>query len=302
MQLWHLLVLLYILIAHGLFQYLLKSIVHLPTREKRFFLQYVFCAVVSTGVAVYLNSLEFSFVSLAIFVLGFFNGMAAYAQWKATEISQSKNALFTIFDDFIAVALGFIVFNEGKHLNPGIIAGIVLSIMAVVLFGLRDYRKKRIGTKEKNMMLYAYVAFYSIIWGIAIFMMKYFGVALGVEVSTFLYSWYCGALIAALIILSLEARKKRVGLIQKVKAAFTARNMAIASVLGLCILVPLGIEYWIYLLVPLIVVQPIFLISAIVVPSLIGLFWFKEKSGFDSRDWILFLIGLAGGILIAISY
>jgi multidrug transporter EmrE-like cation transporter len=55
-------------------------------------------------------------------------------------------------------------------------------------------------------------------------------------------------------------------------------------------------------LAPLTVYQPILMVSEAVLPSLIGLYVFHENKSLTQREKIAFVIGIAGVIIIGLSY
>jgi hypothetical protein len=52
-----------------------------------------------------------------IAVVGFFTGLAAYAYWRAIDLSLSRTALFAFWDDLIAMGLSYGLLHEGQFLS-----------------------------------------------------------------------------------------------------------------------------------------------------------------------------------------
>jgi hypothetical protein len=50
------------------------------------------------------------------------------------------------------------------------------------------------------------------------------------------------------------------------------------------------------------VVQPLFLVGEMVAPALIGLYVFAEREALDRHEQLYFVAGLAGGLLVALSF
>ena len=71
---------------------------------------------------------------------------------------------------------------------------------------------------------------------------------------------------------------------------------------SLLILGSVGAAYGAYRLAPQTVVQPLFLVGEMVGPALIGLYVFGEREALARRDQAYFALGLAGGLLVALSF
>jgi hypothetical protein len=66
--------------------------------------------------------------------------------------------------------------------------------------------------------------------------------------------------------------------------------------------VAVGAAYSAYRMAPQTIVQPLFLVGEMVGPALIGLYVFGEREALARRDQLYFAIGLAGGLLVALSF
>ncbi|AKM82196.1 TPA: hypothetical protein DD449_03770 [Candidatus Berkelbacteria bacterium] len=296
MPLWLLPVLGRVLVGNGLFPVILKQNVGLPSRTRRFLLQFFFCTIFALIVAIATHHVSISHTAIIIFVIGLFNGFAAFAQWKAIDISLSRTSLFTFWDDIIAMALSLLILHEGRELNAGVYTGIILSLGAVVFFAIHSYQQRihsNPDAKAVPFKFYLYVGFYSIIWGLATFAMRYLGVK-NVSIGAFLAPWYLGALVAAFIIL-LRVDKKAI------TVALKTKDIAWMLALSSCVFVSLALTYKAYSMAPQNVVQPYFLIGEMILPTLIGLYFFKEVKGLDKSEKLVFSIAIIGGIIIAIS-
>ena len=60
--------------------------------------------------------------------------------------------------------------------------------------------------------------------------------------------------------------------------------------------------YWAKMLAPITVVQPIFQVSEMIFPTLIGLWIFKEAKELNAWSRMAIVLGLAGGVTIALSF
>lgn len=287
-----------ILISNGIANVLIKKNVSSHSRTKRLLLQFVFCALITGFVSLITGRFNFSYAAGLVCVVGFFNGLAAYCQWEAIKISLSKNSLFTFWDDIIAMSLAYVLLNEGTILSPTLILGIAISLLSVILFVLNDYKKK--AGQERNkanlpLSFLLYIGIYSLIWGIAVFLMKYFSLK-GVGVFTFLPSWYAGASLAAFLI-RLKMRAS-----ESADSAFTGKDVFTVFVLSLTIFTGLGSAFLSYAAAPLIITQPLFLVGEMIIPALLGLYFFKEIKELDYVQKILFGMGILGGTIISFSF
>ncbi|MEK7642651.1 MAG: hypothetical protein AAB392_02535 [Patescibacteria group bacterium] len=187
---WLLPVLLYIVIAHLGIGWAKKYIVGLHSRTQRFFLQYLFCAVMAIIFAIALG--QFS-LSPYIVGIGLLNGLACYCMWKATDISLAKTSLFTFIDDILAMSLSYMILAEGEILNSWNSTGIGLCVLSVVLFALYAYQRR------ESLAFFVYTAVYSVLWGVTIFSVRYAAFN-KLPPGQFLSGWYLGSLVAAILI------------------------------------------------------------------------------------------------------
>ncbi len=296
-MLWYIPVILKVLTAHVLFPWVSKHVGMKHSIQKRNFLNFSFCALVALLWAIWRGQLVFNETTLFIFGVGIANGLAAYCQWKAISINLSRNSLFTFFDDVIAVSLSCMILHESRFINLLSGTGIAASFLAVVFFAIRDYRKK---TETGNSLIpasfYFYVGFYSVVWGVATFLMKLWGVQ-HISVSTFVCFWYAGAWVGSLSIFVYVKRYHH-----QINPPFVRRDFGYVGIMGSMMMIALALGYMAYERAPQTIVQPIFLVSEMVLPALIGLWIFNERKGFRMADWFLIGLAIAGGALVAVSY
>lgn len=297
---WYVPVILRIIVANGVGAGLIRYSTRRHSRVTRFFLQFLLCGIAALVYASYTSQPFWSNVSTSLIAIGFFNGLAAYCQWRAIDISLSITSLFTFGDDIIAMALSYVLLEERKLLNNEVLAGIFLCLAAVILFAVLNYRRQHQTGEEAHVRpaLFLYVALYSIIWGVATFFMRYFGLR-GTAEAIFLSNWYVGTSIAAALLLRIARRYPS---LQGGEGSLTRRD--IPSMLGLSatIIASLGLTYWSYEHTPQTVVQPFFLVGEMVLPVLIGFYVFNERRQYDYREKLLFVAAIMGGIFIAFSF
>ncbi|MDO8584832.1 MAG: hypothetical protein Q7R85_01785 [bacterium] len=299
---WQVPVVLRLVVAYVIAQPLIKKLTkeNDESRTQKFLLQFLVCLLLASAFAIWSGDCNFDRNARVLFAVGIANAFGAFCQWKSIGYSLSKNALFTVWDDIIAMTLCFTVLHEGKFLNPWIIAGIVTSFIAIVCFFRHGWRKMQkaetSGSAESNSStppaFYACVAGYSIIWGVAVFLMRKFAVE-GVSLGTFLVGWYGGAATGAMLIFLAG-----VELNPKCTQPLTKKSIQWTCVLSVSIIASLLLQYWSLRKAPLVIVQPIFLTGEMIIPALIGLYFFKEKKDLDKAERWYFAIGITGGILL----
>jgi hypothetical protein len=181
------------------------------------------------------------------------------------------------------------------------LAGIGMSVLTVVLFIVHGYVTCPASVKDQApipTVLFLYIGLYSVILGLGVFFMRYIGLQ-DIGLARFLVSWYGGAGVAAgLLVLTLCVRMSTpavpVGLRRQERLRLSAGSFRI--------LVAVGSAYGAYRLAPQTIVQPLFLVGEMGGPALIGLYVFGEREALARSDQLLFAIGLAGGILVALSF
>ena len=116
---------------------------------------------------------------------------------------------------------------------------------------------------------------------------------------TFRVNWYGGVVVAAprLSLTMTEEAKD-----PAVPAAVPWRDRLRIMGLSLVVLTAMSTAYTAYRLAPQTVVQPLFLVGEMVAPALIGLYVFAEREALDRHEQLYFAVGLAGGLLVALSF
>ena len=290
---WLVPIVLYIVLAYIGVRWMQKKIVDRHSKIKRLFLNFLFCAAFSIIFALALGHVVFNKMTVVIFCIGMLNGIANYASWKATSISLSRTSLFSFVDDVIPMGLSYAILNEGIFLNSSSIWGIAVCFLATALFITHSYKKEG----RVSLTFFAYVAIYSVIWGIANFSARYSAVN-GVPVGQFLSSWYVGSFVTATLLVLFFKDPDEKG----EAPSLTIRDKLVMFVYAGAIALCLAIEFWALTLAPQTLVQPIFLIAEATIPTIIGLVIFKEKDTFDRAQWYFAALGILGVGLIALSY
>src|SRR3989344_8918424 len=157
---WQLFVGLRLLSAHILLPGIMKKVVGWSGRLRKLYYQFFICFLFSVVWVLFkpdsLAGLNTDFTWLLM--IGFFNSLACYFQWRAVDLSLSKTAMFTQADDIITVSMGMIFLHEYNLLNRGGFVGLAVIIVAGIILAVA--RKRHHGS---NLSLIGYVAGYSLI-------------------------------------------------------------------------------------------------------------------------------------------
>ena len=291
---WYVPVLLRIGAAYIAGPLLLKPLVDRYAQATLLLLQFLGCLAVALPLAVVWHQHQLDWRIVAV---GFSNGLAAYCYYKAIALSLSRTALFAFWDDLLAMGLSYTLLHEGQFLNARLVLGIGVSLGAVLLFTVHSYyqQAQEPTTKRLPMRLYLYAGAYSVILGLGLFFIRYLGVQ-GTALGTFLVNWYGGIVMEALLLVLSGA--------DPAQAPFTLpwRVLPRLGGLSLAALVAMSGAYGAYRLAPQTVVQPLFLVGEMIAPALIGLYIFGERQALDRQERLYFVLGLAGGLLVALSF
>jgi hypothetical protein len=282
---------------------LLKKAVISAGRKQRFFLQFLFAFILVSPIFLYLGNASADYILspdfFKIFGIGMFNATATMFYWKAIDISLSKTSLFLFLDDVIAITLSLIFLDEYAILNTTIVTGLAIGLLSIILFTIY-YKMPKANSASTHLpaIFFFYVFIHSVMHGLLLFSLKYLA-ADGVSKPNFLFGWYGGALTMAGLALVLSGKNKKENMTEK---AFTKKNLKLMVPIGSAIVSSLGLAFWSFQLAPQVVVQPIFFVSQMILPTLVGFFYFKEIETIDTKEKLIFLLGAAGALVIAFSY
>ena len=114
----------------------------------------------------------------------------------------------------------------------------------------------------------------------------------------FLSAWYTGTFITAVLmhLFYRDQGDKNAG-----TAPITMRGLLIIFMLSVSILLSMALTIVTYR-APQVIIQPIFLVSEMILPALIGLYLFHERKNFDTWQWIFFAIGTVGALIVGFSF
>jgi len=249
---------------------------------------------------------------LAVAVIGFFNAFALYCFWRATAISQSKTGIYAIFDDLLAMGLGWLLLGEGTFLTRLLSVGIVLAVLSTYLMARGEklrLRKENLtsgGEKTSEESIIPWVFGFCVIWGVAIFSFRYFATAQGMHFSTFAFSWYAGALAGAFCVTkipfkgNLAARSDQAG--REANPQSLKQVWACSILFGVLNITGLVLLNIILKIAPLVAVMPANLVFASAVPVLVGLAIFKEYKQMNRLEMFSIVVGLTSVVVIAFGF
>lgn len=267
------------------------------SRARKLLGQYVFTAFL-VGIAIVIagpsNVHWSSTFFLIILGIGIANAVGTYWYWKAIDISLTRTSMLSQTDDLFAIGLAFLFLGELELLSPVLVAGIVLAIVSASLFLYISHQNKEERVADIRRLLVLVLGF-SLIWGMSIFSQRFFNVE-GINLLTFISAWYAGAFVGALFVRYFLAGDKEIG------TALKPNQMFHTFVLAVLILSSLAIQYWIREFTPIAVIQPIQLAAQIIIPTLAGLFIFKERAKITQIEKWLLTISLLGIMLVMLSF
>lgn len=288
---WQLLVCVAFLYQYGLVQIAIKKIGAVEgSRTRKLVYQYFFAAMFAVITAVLDGQVEVSVSVMYVAIIGAANAFGCYCHWRAYDISMSRTAMLSNLDDFMAISLGYGLLGELDVLTPSLAAGVVLSLVAAIVFARTKH-----GENGSGRQIIGWVLGYSIIWGVAMFSMRLFSVQ-GMSLVTFVAAWYGGSWLGALFTRFVIMGREESGL------HLTITQKAKTLLLAAAIWTSLMFAYWIRKFVPITVVQPIQLIAEMSIPVVIAFIFFGEARDMTRKEKYIIAVGLVGVVLVAISY
>jgi len=308
-EIWFVPVVIRVLCVHAVYPWFLKSkIIHTDHLSfvNRFTLHYFFAAIFGLITALWLGQLGFDKTTLFIIGIGAANGYAAYCQWKADQINLSLAAIYRFTDDVIAMTLGYWILNEIQHLNSSMIFGLVLCSTAVISFPIVNHFKQENRAKIIPAKFFGYVFAQTAIWGFAKFFMKYFAIN-NVPIGSWVFGWYGGAFLMALVIFCVSRTKKRSpekdnAMNKETEPTTLVQTTLMSAAAGTFIFAGVFLGYWALKLAPLTVVNPIFFAASITGPAVVGLFMFGEGKKYGRLEKFLILQTISGAMFFALSF
>lgn len=253
----------------------------------------------------------FSYSVFIVMILGILNSMANIFKWRAVGIGLTKSYLFFGGKDIIAITLGFIFLDGTKLLNPLITFGIILSICAYLLMGLQNFNAEKKNQKEKsanhsrNLTLIGYAIGFFVIWGMLQFLEGVYAFK-KLPVSQFIIGWYGGSYLGSLALIQIIAREKRKDFLNltmiKEKLMIKSGDRFNVVMFSFSIWISLLLGYFAILKSHLNIALPVLMSAETILPCLLGLYYFKEKTHLTALEKTAVFTGFASAILIAIGY
>lgn len=289
---WQILLGLSIISGYFIQPFLNKRVADLPSLSISLLWQYLFSAVFASALALifyhnFLNDKRF----FAVIVIGIMNALGCYCYWRAIAISLSKTSVFTWADDLIGMSLGYIILKEANFLNVWLEIGIIICLTAVFVFLYDKWHNRKDNSRRGSIGIW--IAIYSIVWGVAIFSMRYLAID-GMSPLSFTPAWYLGSLIGALTVFIITSGYK--------EKALRFHQIKKIIPLSAIIMISLMLAYGVRMLAPLIITQPVYQISEMIFPTIIGLWIFKEIKELNFISKVAIAAGLIGGLIILFSY
>ncbi len=260
----------------------------LPKRSLGIFYQYLICTVIAITYAVLTGKADISSTLILVGAVGFINAFGNYFQWQASGLSLSKTVLFFPLMEVMTIVLAIIFIEESIFWNPQLILGAGLCFLAMWFFRLPKGKGKNTTSEILSRKWLFFTLAMVVIFGVAGFLVKFFSFQIASE--TFLMGWYIGALLGSLPMLGLEKQNP---------IHTSKRTILVVLPVSLTILGALFALYWTYQLGgPVSFVLPVRGLAITIIPVLSGWFIFKERKRISRREWLGFLAGIAGAVLV----
>jgi len=141
-------------------------------RVKRFTLQFTAALLFALLFSIWSGGLSLDRWVMVSFLIGALSAFGAYCQWRSMDLSMSRYGLFTWLDDIIAIGLGYVFLFEDKFLNLVMVVGIVIAFISIILFIIRDARRKKTGEEHIQPSFYLWSLGYCCAFGIVIFLIR----------------------------------------------------------------------------------------------------------------------------------
>jgi multidrug transporter EmrE-like cation transporter len=290
-----------ILCIDTIYPMLLKGKIVHENLVKRFFLQYFMCAVLAGIFALATGQFVLSASFWIMYSVGIFIGTGTYLSWLTTKMNLSATYLFRFGDDLLALALGFIFLDEIGFLSPALFSGLMICLTGIGIYSYSNYRKKKdqAGSEHLPLKFFIYVGVFSSAWGIASFSKRYFALE-GLEIGTYLLGWYFGTFTASLVVCLKNLGIRQLAL--ELRTTTQKREVGLMTISSVIIMLNIVLGFWALKHAPLTVVQPIFYVSGMVLPLLMGLFVFKEKKYLNGLDIMSYGLAILGTLVIGIAF
>jgi hypothetical protein len=221
-------------------------------------------------------------------LVGISNGVSIFFRWKATAISLSGTSVWSFMDDVIAMTLAFVILREDKLLNPLLGVGVSIAIASVVYLGFQKT------STDWPTRFFLYIGISSVLWGIAYFSHRFFAFG-GLSPGKYLLAWYSGSFLSTLFI---KLKWKEEGVAGQTTTV-SAKGVSVMFLMSLCTFGSMVIAVTILKTMPQIVFQPVLLVSEAVIPTLMGLYIFKEHKNYTPKEKVLLGSAVFGIVVIA---
>jgi drug/metabolite transporter (DMT)-like permease len=123
----------------------------------------------------------------------------------------------------------------------------------------------------------------------------------GLPAQDFLFGWYSGSLLGAIIVASVICFFRRGNSSPKPRFRLNAKDIPWLLALAAVTFFALTLSYWALERTLLLLVQPVFLVGDMFIPAAIGFFLFKERKTFSRRQLWSLSLGIIGVILIVVA-
>lgn len=269
-------------------EFLMKVIANRVEKKSQIvFYRYLFCFILAFGFFLWLWKMG---ISQPLFLLTGFIGavavMAVYCKWRALKISLSKTALFVPLADGLVIFLAWLVSKETA--SWFIWLGALFCFSAIVIF---RWPSKEQREQKVNKEFWLFIGLMVVIFGLSGFFVRVY--ALRRSLLPFLLAWYGGHFLASFFLLGFEkANPLKIRLVHLLLILLVAITAFSGTSLLFTIYQQGGLA---------IQVLPLSGVFALIGALLMGWFLFKERRGLVRKEWLGFVLGALGAVLILLA-
>ncbi len=284
-----------ILIGNILVPVMIKKQAGRVDANARFLLQFLLAAIFSSVLFI-LGSNKFEPLILGISALvGALTVAGTFFQWKALAISGAKTSILAFMDDVIAMGLSASVLDEWMKITKIALLGAACCGLSIIGFVARALGKKEAEAQKTPMRFFAFVATYSVIWGLSFFLQRVFAMK-SFGMMNLIGGWYIGGAIAAFILTRYLSREKNI--YEKV-ADLEVRDICIIALLAALIVSAMCLQYIIFHQVIQFATMPVLMVGEMIIQATVFLVLFpKERRQFDRYEVAAAVLAFVGTALI----
>lgn len=291
---WELLAGMTFLFQYGILPILSKKIGAVAeSRTRKLVWQFFFASLLALVATIGTDQISMDMSFLVVSVLGAANAFACYCRWRAYDISMTRSAMVSNLDDLMAMMMGYAILGEAGVLTPTLVTGVLISVMSATVFTIAKPASSLSNAPKDKLM--GWVLGYTLIWGAAMFAMRFFSLK-GMNSSVYVLAWYGGAWVGSLVVRYVVMGQEEAG------PPLNRHQYVKVLVLAFAVWGSIMLNYAVRSLVPITIIQPFALVAEMAIPTFLGLVVFRELHSLSRLEIITIVGGIAGVTIIAVGF